>query len=352
MRRRLTVAFLVVLVLALLAAAVLVATNWWRDRGQTDLERAISYAPADAERLSWTDWAGVRESLGTDDLERLLDAGFDADLTSTSALVASGIEMEDRLSFSPASADWELFSQSEQGAVVILRMPEDTDFDALADRLERSGFARPDGDATAGGVWEGGEQLLAQLGGILTPELQHVALVADEQLVLSSDQPAYLAQAVDGLGDGPGDDEVADGLRDAVGAVGEPLSAAVYDGPYTCAALAMNNADPADQAAGERLVAEAGEVSPLTGFAMGVLPGGDVRVAMAFEDDERARTNADTRSVLASGPAPGQGGDFADRFALDAATADGNIVTLDLEPAEGSYVLSDLSTGPVLFATC
>ena len=57
--------------------------------------------------------------------------------------------------------------------------------------------------------------------------------------------------------------------------------------------------------------------------------------------------------MLAAGQAPGQGGAFADRFSVDVrATADGDVVTLDLAPTEGSYVLSDLSTGPVLFATC
>ena len=69
-------------------------------------------------------------------------------------------------------------------------------------------------------------------------------------------------------------------------------------------------------------------------------------------DGEQARRNADSRSALAAGPAPGQGGDFSDRFAVDSATAEGDLVTLDLEPVEGTYVLSDLSSGPVLFATC
>jgi hypothetical protein len=73
---------------------------------------------------------------------------------------------------------------------------------------------------------------------------------------------------------------------------------------------------------------------------------------MEFADADQARANADSRAVLASGPAVGQGGDFADRFTLDKARADGRVVTLDLDPLEGQYVLSDLSTGPVLFATC
>ena len=91
---------------------------------------------------------------------------------------------------------------------------------------------------------------------------------------------------------------------------------------------------------------------PTTGFAMALRADGDVRVAMSFEDDDAARTDAATRATLASGPAPGQGGDFADRFTLEEAVATGSVVTLDLVPAPGQYVLSDLTSGPVLFATC
>lgn len=348
MRRRLTVALLVVLVIAVLAAAALVGARWWQDRDRTDLERATGYAPSDAERLSWTDWTGVRDALGTSDLGELLDRGFEEDLTSTSALVQSGTELEDRFGFSPATAEWELFSQSGEGAVVIVRLPDDTDFADLADQLERSGFERPGEDDTDGAVWKGGAALLAEIGTVLTPELQFVALDADEHLVLTSDRPSYLEQVVDELGDG----ELSDGLEDVVAASGDALSAAVYDGPHACSALAMSHAAREDEAEGERLIDAAGEVNPVTGFAMSAQPGGDVRVAMAFEGEEQARTNADTRAALAAGPAPGQGGDFADRFSVRSATADGDVVTLDLEPVDGTYVLSDLSTGPLLFATC
>jgi len=33
-------------------------------------------------------------------------------------------------------------------------------------------------------------------------------------------------------------------------------------------------------------------------------------------------------------------------------TADGSLVVMELTPRTGVYVLSDLSTGPLLFATC
>lgn len=354
MRRRLTIAVVVTVVAALVvAAAGWAGWRWWQDSHRGDLELAASYVPGDAQRLSWTDWAGVRGAVGarldasssSEELADFLDEAYDEDLTSTSALVQSAPVLQDRFGFSPATADWELFSQSETGAVVIVRMPDDTDFDRLGDDLERAGFTRPDDD---GGVWLGGDHVLPTLGADLTPELQHVALDAERHLVLTSDTAEYLEEAVAGLGDG----DLPRGLDDVVSASGDPLSAAVYDGPYTCSALAMSQADDSDAAQGDQLVEAAGGVDPLTGFAMSVQPGGTVRVVMSFETEGQARHNADSRSTLASGPAPGQGGDFADRFVVAAATAEGRVVRLDLTPREGTYVLSDLSTGPVLFATC
>ena len=183
----------------------------------------------------------------------------------------------------------------------------------------------------------------------LTPELSYVAVDSDDSLVLASDSAAYLSVALQAVhGDGPR----ATGLGAVVDDAGEPLSSAVYTGDYACGALAMAHAGAADQAEGRRLLAAAGEVNPYSAFAMSDEPDGSVRVAFAFESSDVARTNADTRAALAQGPAPGQGGSFADRFAVDAVTADGSLVVLRLTPRAGAYVLSDLSTGPVLFATC
>ena len=126
----------------------------------------------------------------------------------------------------------------------------------------------------------------------------------------------------------------------------------MYDGDVACRDLAMGTADPADQDQADELVAAAGDVDPLTGFVMGILSGGDLRVAMSFEDEDDARANADSRAALASGPAPGQGGDFSDRFDLGRVVAEGAVVTMELAPVEGEYILSDLTSGPVLFATC
>ena len=347
MLKRWPVVVAAVAVLAVLTAGAL----WWRAARSTDLERAVALAPDAADRLSWTDWAAVRSELdadlsassGSSQLEGLLDEGFDADLTSTSALVESAAVLHERFGFSPASIDWELFSQSADGAELMLQLPDSADFDEIGDSLEELGYVRPDDEE---GVWRGGANLLPEIGPELTPELQYVALDADDHLVRTSDSAAFLEQALDS------DGEQVEGVDEVVDASGEPLSAAIYTGTHACQVLAMSEADPSDQDQAGELIAEAGEVNPVTGFAMSAQPGGDVRVVLSFENDDQAKTNADSRSALAQGPAPGQGSDFSDRFQVDSVTADGSVVTLALTPKEGEFVLSDLSTGPVLFATC
>ena len=172
-------------------------------------------------------------------------------------------------------------------------------------------------------------------------------------LVVTSDTDSFLAQVVDHLGAG----SVARPIGQVADAVDEPLSAEIYDGDYTCSKLAMGQADPTDEAQGQQLIAEAGKVNPVLGFAMAREPtsagkAGDVRVALAFADHGQAGVNATTRAKLASGDAPGQGGSFTDRFRLGQVAAHGQVVTMDLRPRDGSPVLSDLSTGPLLFATC
>ncbi|QIG44705.1 hypothetical protein G5V58_19685 [Nocardioides anomalus] len=359
-RRRLTLAGAIAVALVLLACAAVVGVRWWQDRHRTELERAMGYAPAQTQRYSWTDWAAIRRELHASldarspasDVEDFLLDGYDADLTSGSAMGESTTVLQEAFGFSPADVSWELLAQSATGSVLVVGLPSSLDVGDLADDFEGLGYTPPSSDETSGGVWQGGEQLVAQIaesnGGSLSPQFQYLALDDDQHLLLASDSSAYLRDAAGSLPDSISDE----GLRDVAGAVGSPLSAAVYTGDYACKALAMAQADDGDQASADQLIAAAGGVDPLTGFAMAAERDGTVRVGLAFEDDDQARRNADSRAELAGGPAPGQGGDFGDRFALGRVAADGRVVTMALEPRDGSAVLSDLSTGPVLFATC
>ena len=325
----------------LLVAGGLVGAVWWRHAHRDGLTGALALVPGDTERYSWTDWAGVRRALSVKEdedpseaaLSRFLQKGFDADLTSASAMVTSAEPLQSRLGFSPATARWELFAQSESGAVVVV---EPSSTDGIEGRLRRAGYRRGTGD-----VWDG-VSATATLG--ITPEFSYVAV--HDGKVLGSDSADYLNEVLGGgFGAAEPVSRVADALED-------PVSAVVYSGDYACGHLAMSQADDADQAQGVELIRQAGGVDPMTAFAMGASAERDVNVAMAFESHDRAVANADARARLASGPAPGQGGDFADRFRLGRVEATDDVVTMRLHPVKGAYVLSDLSTGPVLFASC
>ena len=342
----------VVALVALVALAVGALVAWRTLTPTTPLAEAVSMAPAGTSRISWTDWEGVRRELGGDvdagssgeQVDAFVAEAFDDDLSSMSALGTSAGVMQEELGFSPATISWELLAQSEDGAVEIIGIEDAIDLDDVAGRLTDLGWEPP---ADEDGVWVGGPDVLSGVGSMLTPELQHFVLLRDERILLASDRAPYLERALEtirGGASGAGD------LADLAADLGEPLAAAVYDGAYACEELAMSQADEGAQAEGGQLVEAAGGVHPLTGFAMGLTPGGDVRVLMQVEDADDAPGDAEARARLAGGPAPGQGGDFSDRFTVEEAASEGRAVVRDRRPGEGAYVLSDRTTGPVLVA--
>lgn len=344
-------------VLAVVSVVAAAAVVWLVVRDDDEpgrLEAAVALAPEASERIGWTDWAGVRRELDTDltasstaaEVEEFLLAGFDADLTSASALVTSASTLQEQYGVSPATLEWELFAQSREAALLFLGLPESLDLGDLRDDLEALGYQRPDTDD---GVWLGGGDVVARVGGV-TEQLGYLVVDAERRLLVASDSQT----AADRWRDGQRGTESDDGVAEVVAQVGGALAATVYTGEHACVALSMTQASDDDRVRAAELVDAAGEVSPVLGFAIAGRPGGEVRVAMAFETEEQARANADARFALARGPAPGQGTDFPDLFEVGEGdvAARGTVVTMDLRPQPYSFVLSDLAQGPVLFATC
>ncbi|HVK29389.1 MAG TPA: hypothetical protein VM575_13695 [Nocardioides sp.] len=339
---------------AVLAVVVATLTVVWvvRDDDESRLDAALELAPDSSQRFSWTDWSAVRDELGADlsvdssgeDVDAFLLDAYDRDLSSTTALDDSAATTQDELGFSPGTIDWELFAQGEDGALVVIGLPDGFDYDRLREHLRDAGFDEP---GEADGVWFAGADGLERLSGPVTPELGALAIDEDAGILYGSDDQAYLEERA-ALARGARDDAVAD----AAAALGTTTGAVVYTGDHACGELAMSQADPAERTRGAELIEEAGGVHPLTAFAMGTEPGGDVRVALVLDSDDQARADADSRSQLAAGPAPGQGGTFPERFDLGKVTADGTVVTMELAPVDDSPILSDLTTGPVLFAAC
>ena len=359
-------------VLAAVLALVLVAAGVvaWRllDR-PGDYERAVGYLPQSTLRATYTDWAEVRsaargaalsDASSADEVQDFLDRAFDQDLTSTSALAESTFALSAHYGFSPLDAAWEAFGQSPDGQVAVLGLPEDADFEGIEERLRSLGYTPPDvasaagesdpggSDLGTGGTWEGSADLVASIDPLLTPVQQNVAVLPSEGLVLMSDAPGPVdAAAAIVRGDEPGLD------ASALAAVaGSPVTATLWASDFACGDLSMTSADEEDQRVATQLVDRAGGVSPLSGLVMAQQPDRSITVGMLFESSDQASENLQARVDLAAGDAPGQGGTFPERFEVTSGEASGETVVLRFEPTDAEFVFSDISTGPVLFATC
>lgn len=347
--------------LLLLVAGGLVA---WRflDR-PSDVERAVASLPEDTLRASYTDWAAVRalaagEGLGPDAEARrvtrgrvldFLDRAFEQDLVTNSAVSEATFAMHRDYGFSPLDAEWEVLGQGREGQVVVMSLGDGVDYDAIEDALARLGYEVPPEGAGSGGTWRGGPDLVATIDPSLTPVQQYLAVLADEGLVVLSDQPAPVAAAV-AVVTGEADPLAEEGLA---ATAADPVTATLFASDLACEDLSMGQAAEEDQQVAERLVEAAGGVSPLTGFVVAQQNDGSLRLGLEFETDEQASENLQPRVDLAAGEAPGQGGSFADRFRITRGEASGSVVEIDLEPRrDAEFVFSDLTSGPVLLATC
>lgn len=336
--------------LLLLAAA---AVTWWTLGRGTDYERAVGWLPEDTLRVTWTDWAAVRAAARAPDpaaaagaVEEFLGRAYDLDLTAGSALADATAAMRAPYGFSPLDVAWEVLGQARTGQVVLLGLEESVDVAALEARLRRLGYDEPPAGPGEGGTWQGGADLVAAIDRSLTPVLHNVAVLPDERVVVMSDAPAPVSAAVAVV---RGEQAGLDAPLAAV--AGTPVTAWLWAGDFACEDLAMSAADVEDQRVADALVEQAGGVSPLAGLVMASQPDGSVVVGMRFESDEQASRNLQPRVDLAAGEAPGQGGTFAERFRVASGEAEGEQVVIRLEPRD-DFVLSDITAGPVLFATC
>lgn len=349
------IAFVAGLVVLLVAAALIA----WRllDR-PTDYERAVGYLPPDTLRVTYTDWAAVRSAAGGENLDAgspqrqvdaFLDRAFEQDLTSTSALAESAAALADRYGVSPLDASWEALGQSREGQVVVLAVPEGVDLGGVEQRLRRLGYDEPAAGPGEGGVWEGSADLVASIDPDLTPVQQNVAVLPDERLVLMSDSPVPVSATADIVhGDASGLDVPV--LTDVSA---QPVTATLWASDFACEDLSMGSADAEAQRVATSLVDRAGGVSPLTGLVIARQADRSIVVGMLFETTDRASANLQPRVDLAAGDAPGQGGSFADRFTVTSGERSDRAVVLELMPKkEAKFVFSDITTGPVLFATC
>ncbi len=345
---------------ALLLVAGLIAAGWvtWQRLNRTPLEEAMGLVPASSARVGFTDWDVVRSRLDADlgdtpdreAVEAMIEKAYDSDYAAVSSVDEAAGALQEIYGFGPATAQWEAFAQGSKGAVMVLKVREGSDFGILGDNLRSAGYGKPEEDD---GVWEGGADLVSGLDPTITPELQYVVLLEGPGLVVTSDNPDFVASAAEvAAGDARAFSSVA-GVGDITGRLGDAANAMVWGRDFACTDLAMSRADEDDQQQAEERVRQAGGVTPLAGLAMSMAPDRTLRVVAHFEDSDGAEKNLRPRAELAVGEAIGRGVSFSDDFELTSSRAVDQDVVLTLEPRTRSgFVLSALYDGPVLFATC
>lgn len=327
--------------------ALVAGAAWWLlrdDRSRYDA--ALDTLPAATLRAAFTDWAHARATIDDRDLQTFVDDAYDADLTRSSALESSAVALEANYGIDLSAAEWEVYGQSDAGSVAVVQL--DTSYPRLRDTLEDLGYGKPSSSERA---WTADPSLVAGVDPSLSPVLQNIVLLDDAQLVLLSDDGTYAERAARVA---KGDTEsLLDRVDDLAGEAVSPVSAVLWGGDFACGALSMASADDADQNHAEQLVADVGGVDPVDGLVMAREADGQVRVVMMFASDDQARANLQPRTDLAAGEAPGLGGRFDERFEITGAEREGRFVVLRLRPAEDEEsLLSVLSNGPTLFATC
>jgi hypothetical protein len=357
---------------SLIAAVVLalaIASGTLIARGDDDLRSPLSQAlatlPAATLTANFTDWHLVRETVGASGVtstastagqRRLLDAAYEDDLSAASALAGSALSMSKHFGWSVFDLEWEIFGQAREGAAIVAELTDDSDPDEVVAGLADLGYHEPETAADDGGVWLGGPDLLATIDYSLSPLLQNVAVLADRDLVVMSDRPSYTEQTVDTIVSGS--DKLAD-VRD-VTATAAPLAgsiaAVVHQAPRSCAVTSFDHASASDRELAAARIAEAGGLSNQQGLGFGIRDddaGLVLDVSMHFESPAAAEADRGPRTVLASGPAIGQGGTYDERFTLDETRVVGDDLVLALRPiGDQMSLVSDLASSPLLFPGC
>lgn len=352
MRRSL--AAVVVLVLAVVAGAVAA-------RSQPDprpaLAQAVAAIPADTGTASFTDWkrvrgtgkgAGARRSVGA-----LMRRAYAHDLTSVSVVASAQQEMAEQMGWSALDLDWEMYSQSRRGAVLVLALSPSTRPARVVRGLRRAGYTPPTSRPSGGGVWETNGDVAANVPG-LPDQLANVAVLADRGLVLGSDRGAFLRRSLGVVRGARASFADTRAARDLARTLAPVDVAVLHDSASGCASTSYEDAAPADRNQATALAG--GALEATRGLALGLRERHrtqHLRVAMRFGSTVTAERQMAVRRRLATGDAVGQGGTFGERFDIARARTSGTVGVLDLRlRSPRTQAFSDLDEGPLLFAWC
>ncbi len=325
---------------------------------QSRIEQALDMLPEQTLIANYTDWRAARDDVASgidsdssaETKEGFLDAAYERDYSINSVLSEFEAEMQASYGWTVLDVEWEMYGQSRDGAVAVLKMPDDFDFDAAADQLTRLGYEPADHD----GVRRGSDEVLSAITPSLTPELSDIVLLPDDHLIVSSDSADYAVLTKETIG---GDHDSlldVDGVPDMAAPLeDDAVTAVVNVQEHGCVAAGFEAADPREQQLARQRIRSAGGITATDGLALAIDKERRLTVVMHFSSEAEAEDDRAARVALAHGQAPDQGGTFEERFSVGNVSIVGTNLVLRLDPKDSDvHLLSDLGRGGLLFASC
>ncbi|MGA9346147.1 MAG: hypothetical protein WBV37_13670 [Nocardioidaceae bacterium] len=344
-----------VIVVLTVAAGLLVSHVLHHD---SRIESALRTIPEQTLVANFTDWSAVRSALAPEiastspagERASLFARAYDRDFTTTSVLGVFDPEMATTYGWTVLDSTWEMYGQSRDGAVDVLRMSAGFDFAAADRALTKLGYA-----AGVGGVRVADAGAMVAIAPDLTPQLTAIALLPDEGLIVTSDTPAYAGltlATISGSAPSVYDGDV--GVRAMSAALTDTSVSALMDvGTYSCTAAGFGQADAGEREVARQRISEVGGVAETQGLTLSIAAGRSLTVVLNFASPDQAAADLAPRRALARGVAPAQGGTFEERFSIAGAGTVGSEIVLVLDPrTPDTQLLRDLGRGGLLFASC
>ena len=348
-----------ILVLApLVAIALAVSAGSWASGRAADPRPALSQAldalPRDTVVAGFTDWAGIRRSLGLGAASTaagraaLADDASLRDLTTRSVIGGFVEDMHDAYGWSAADLDWESYGRAPGGAAMVGRLSDGVSIDAVEKRLGRLGYTR------SGDVWSLDSTNGSSVGPELASTLGNLSFVRDRRLVVAADRAGYVPDVLATIAGTTPSALSVRALADVAQSLVGSDTAVLQGRAFGCRATSFAQTDATVQAQARAALSRAGELTSPTFTGRGLTDGArrqSIRFVAAFGSPAEAAEQLRVRSALTTGPFIGRAGRIEDTLDLRDATADGTVTTLrfSVDPDIAAYMSGE---GPVLFAAC
>lgn len=169
--------------------------------GSSRVQEALEYLPDDATAVLFVDRAAIAERQGFEDIatgasedqlaawaKAQQEEGYGTELTPSVAVMQEA-------AFSDFDIAWEAAATSQDHLVRVWKLDEEADFDAIARDLEDAGYQRTaQGDADLFEIdLSAADATTGFFGGRYPPTLVSLALIPDENLIVSGDVAEGLA---------------------------------------------------------------------------------------------------------------------------------------------------------------